>query len=265
MAENARQSRRRYGENEDGTWSVCKAKPENVGKGRCHHVSHADMTPAEAQERNERSIAEHHGTEYRLRRPCQSIGRYGRSHDRHDHAYISDMIDRSGRSTPDADHADSTVDNGAVDMDLAYDATSMNDLDWKSRMDLAEGAETTVGQFNALSHDDDFEVRLAVASNTGTPASTLDGLAYDKDVDIRIALAGNESTSMNTLERLSEDPRTWPSMAENRNTPAHVLGAIADNAVGNADIRRSIERNPSTPDELLDRMLREDDLGGDDV
>ena len=49
--------RQQYGQNEDGTWSVCRAKPENVGRYNCHHVSHAILTATEAQEKNEKAIA----------------------------------------------------------------------------------------------------------------------------------------------------------------------------------------------------------------
>jgi hypothetical protein len=37
----------RIGTNPDGSKSICRAKPENVGKGRCHHTSHETMTSAQ--------------------------------------------------------------------------------------------------------------------------------------------------------------------------------------------------------------------------
>ena len=49
--------RQQYGENEDGSWSVCRALPENVGRYNCRHVSHAILTAAEAQEKSEKAIA----------------------------------------------------------------------------------------------------------------------------------------------------------------------------------------------------------------
>lgn len=33
-----------YGVNADGSLSVCRAKPGNVGKGRCHHGKHVDFS-----------------------------------------------------------------------------------------------------------------------------------------------------------------------------------------------------------------------------
>lgn len=38
-----------YGVNADGSLSVCKAKPENVGRYNCHHSEHRDMTPSQVE------------------------------------------------------------------------------------------------------------------------------------------------------------------------------------------------------------------------
>lgn len=38
-----------YGVNADGSLSVCRAKPENVGKGRCQHGRHVDFTQEQYQ------------------------------------------------------------------------------------------------------------------------------------------------------------------------------------------------------------------------
>lgn len=39
---------RRFGQNADGTLSLCRAKPENVGKGRCRHGKHIDSDADDA-------------------------------------------------------------------------------------------------------------------------------------------------------------------------------------------------------------------------
>lgn len=49
--------RTRYGLNDDGSLSPCCAKPENVGKYRCHHAKHFDMTSREVMEFTERMTA----------------------------------------------------------------------------------------------------------------------------------------------------------------------------------------------------------------
>lgn len=46
-----------YGKNEDGTVSICKAKPGNEGRYGCFHKEHADLTPEQAQEINEKAAA----------------------------------------------------------------------------------------------------------------------------------------------------------------------------------------------------------------
>lgn len=46
--------KKRYGKNEDGSYSECKAKPGNEGKYGCFHTEHVMMTPTEAQAANER-------------------------------------------------------------------------------------------------------------------------------------------------------------------------------------------------------------------
>lgn len=46
-----------YGENPDGTLSECRAKPENRGKGRCHHHEHLKMSPRLAQQWMEANAA----------------------------------------------------------------------------------------------------------------------------------------------------------------------------------------------------------------
>ncbi len=38
-----------YGVNDDGSLSVCRAKPENVGRYNCHHSEHRDMTPSQVE------------------------------------------------------------------------------------------------------------------------------------------------------------------------------------------------------------------------
>lgn len=38
-----------YGVNADGSLSVCRAKPENVGRYNCHHSEHRDMTPSQVE------------------------------------------------------------------------------------------------------------------------------------------------------------------------------------------------------------------------
>lgn len=43
----------RYGLNADGSVSICRAKPENVGRYRCTHADHRYMSPREAQAVNE--------------------------------------------------------------------------------------------------------------------------------------------------------------------------------------------------------------------
>lgn len=52
--------KKRYGKNPDGSYSECKARPENVGKYRCDHSEHVTMTPIEAQAANEKNIEESH-------------------------------------------------------------------------------------------------------------------------------------------------------------------------------------------------------------
>ena len=47
--------KQQYGRNDDGSWSVCKAKPENVGRYNCHHAEHQILSSTEAQTRNERA------------------------------------------------------------------------------------------------------------------------------------------------------------------------------------------------------------------
>jgi hypothetical protein len=50
-------SKQQYGENDDGSWSVCRARPENVGRYNCHHKAHENLTANEAQKRNEKAYA----------------------------------------------------------------------------------------------------------------------------------------------------------------------------------------------------------------
>lgn len=40
---------RRVGINADGTVSVCRARPENVGKGRCKHIEHVESSLSDAE------------------------------------------------------------------------------------------------------------------------------------------------------------------------------------------------------------------------
>lgn len=57
-------SRKRYGKNPDGSYSECKAKPENVGKYRCNHSEHVEMTQEEVDSINEKNTANHAGASY---------------------------------------------------------------------------------------------------------------------------------------------------------------------------------------------------------
>jgi hypothetical protein len=54
---------RRFGQNADGTLSLCRAKPENVGKGRCKHGQHimSDASDATIRAFNEEVLAKAHG------------------------------------------------------------------------------------------------------------------------------------------------------------------------------------------------------------
>lgn len=47
---------RRFGKDANGLWKVCVARPENVGTHGCTHGEHVDMSPQEAQARNEREL-----------------------------------------------------------------------------------------------------------------------------------------------------------------------------------------------------------------
>ena len=49
--------RTHYGVNPDGSLSVCRAKPDNVGRYGCHHVSHVDLTDEEYRDRAERAAS----------------------------------------------------------------------------------------------------------------------------------------------------------------------------------------------------------------
>ena len=47
---------RRFGKDANGLWKVCVARPENVGAHGGTHGEHVDMSPQEAQARNEREL-----------------------------------------------------------------------------------------------------------------------------------------------------------------------------------------------------------------
>jgi hypothetical protein len=47
----------RIGTNADGSHSICRAKPENVGKGRCHHTEHRTMTGDQWERTQEQDAA----------------------------------------------------------------------------------------------------------------------------------------------------------------------------------------------------------------
>ena len=53
---------RRVGINTDGTVSICKARPENVGKGRCKHIEHVEssLSDAEISRINEDALEKQH-------------------------------------------------------------------------------------------------------------------------------------------------------------------------------------------------------------
>ena len=88
----------RYGENPDGTWSPCKAKPENVGKYRCPHISHEILTEGEVEARNEAA--------------CSNLD--------HDHKTLRKSVDLGGNSPADQDESwnDSMFSDGHYYGDL---------------------------------------------------------------------------------------------------------------------------------------------------
>lgn len=53
---------RRVGINADGTVSVCRARPENVGRGRCKHIEHVEssLSDAEISKINEDALEKQH-------------------------------------------------------------------------------------------------------------------------------------------------------------------------------------------------------------
>ena len=109
----------RIGTNPDGSKSICRAKPENVGKGRCHHTSHETMTSTQWAGARESAAVPTKPTATLTKTPTSpSGGHRGDVNRQHDHVVAAaadtaiDITSASGRPvTASITYSDMMVDD----------------------------------------------------------------------------------------------------------------------------------------------------------
>ena len=111
----------------------------------------------------------------------------------------------------------------------------------RSRLLLAEYAETSAELLSVLARDPISEVRLAVAENPATPHSLLELLALDEDPDVRWAMASNPQLPPGILVLLAQDDN--PYVAHRASRTMSKLAAATENRVARFPDRWTQDRD----------------------
>lgn len=144
--------KRRYGKNPDGSYSECKAKPENVGRYRCNHAEHVEMTPEEADSLNEKN------TERNVRASSRNIVALVKKSREQAAADAAGMAEKRRR-----DHTTYMEAQDALE-------ALVSDPDFKKRLDDAvNGFDDDVisgGYYNEVEEIDDIKVNYNKATDS---------------------------------------------------------------------------------------------------
>ncbi|MBI2995516.1 MAG: HEAT repeat domain-containing protein [Candidatus Melainabacteria bacterium] len=138
------------------------------------------------------------------------------------------------------------------------------------RKSVARHQKTELKALEILLHDSNENVRSSVAQHPNASIKILKHLSGDESVLVRRALVKNENTPSEILLKLSQDERinrynTFQSdeymgfavgLASHKNTPTVVLAKLSQNYF--PVVRETVGQNPSTPIDVLKKLLKDD-------
>lgn len=158
-------------------------------------------------------------------------------------------IDASG--DPSDDEADDDLPTSEEPMNLPADWKKLDDAEIVER--LKSSTDVSAEVLTALAGSDDWEVRRAVAWHDNTPDAVLRTLADDDDSDVRQAL-GDRSLPREWRYR-SQDEKVLALQSDE--IKVDIIEALASSE--NWSLRQAVAWSPSTSDEVLSRLKKDDD------
>jgi hypothetical protein len=134
--------------------------------------------------------------------------------------------------------------------------------------EIASNPDTKPDVLVDLSKSEDKYIRSAVARNVNCPIDVMSELSRDMEEIVVEGLAGNTSTPVELLETIFENcgHYTYQVLGGNPRLPVALLielvGVDEDDGELNFpdEIRQSVAGNPSTPKEILEILINDDDI-----
>jgi len=169
-----------------------------------------------------------------------------------------------------------------VDVRVVVASNSITDIDLlkilardehhRVRAAVAKNPKITE-KFKSFEHflnDEHEDVRIGLAKNSKIPETVLRALAADSSKEVRRWVAASPKTPKDLYAIFGEDDSMYEGLAENSKTPETILRKIADKVMSldieDPDNRKQfvyvlarLARNPSTPIDLLKKLVTLDD------
>ena len=135
-------------------------------------------------------------------------------------------------------------------------------------LEIASNPDTKPVVLIELSKSEDTYIRAAVARNVNCPIDVMNELSRDREDIVLECLVGNTSIPVELLETIFEhcDHYTYKALGGNPRLPVALLIELVSVSeydgehYFDSEIRQSVAGNPSTPNEILEILINDDDI-----
>ena len=134
---------------------------------------------------------------------------------------------------------------------------SLSKLNDEELIEKLRNKEIPIELFKKLSHSENWEIRKAIALNEDTPQEILENLSDDDDNDVKDAVTYRE---LPKEWRYLEEEEKINKLKEDEDIDFEIINILSKS--NNELLRRIVALCPSTPSEILEKFIKDDD--GDD-
>ncbi len=131
---------------------------------------------------------------------------------------------------------------------------SLAKLNDEEVIEKLKNKEIPIELFKELSRSENWEIRKAIASNVDTPQEILENLSDDDDVDVKDAVTYRE---LPKEWRDLEEEEKISKLKDDENIDFEIINILSKS--NNEFLRRTVALCPSTPSEILEKFIKDDD------
>lgn len=211
-----------YGVNEkDGTLSICRAKPENRGLGRCHHVSHdtfknIENISAYVKKYNETKMEEHYGLMNSATKPANNHLFSNNSNNPNNTVQCSEFIPQLNENKFQTHIHGKSLTREEFDASTEGISHAWNEKDWKKIKEISQKlshmsilpAGLPDEEFFAARHRATHNIEQYLHGNSKYSVAVREYLGHDVDLHVFADILVNEVHAMTKSKKYNpRNPR----------------------------------------------------------